>query len=99
MEGDATPHCVKITPHTPDHILSFRIPAEVTQFGDHLDLDADDELVDSSAAGGNNSDLAMTIGASQVDVFGSFYFEAIWRTISRRFVDDVGEELQTLLVD
>ena len=64
-----------------------------------MDFDADDELVDSSAAGGHSFDLDMTIGSSQVKVFSLFHFGAIGRAISYRFVGDVGEELKTLLLD
>ena len=57
-----------------------------------MDSDADDELgFDSSVA--DRYSLDMTIGSPQVEVF-----EAIGDAISRR-VDDIGEGLQTLLVD
>ena len=92
MEGDTTPRWVEITPHTSDHTASFGIPAEVTQFGDHLDLDADNELVlDSSAAGGHVLDTA--IGSPQVEVFDLFQFRAIGSAISCRSIGDIGEEL------
>ena len=93
VESDATSHWVEITPHTPDHTASFEILAEVTQFGDHLDLDANDELVlDSSAAGGHILDTA--IGSPQMEVFDLYQFGA---AISCRSISDIGEELQTFL--
>ena len=79
---------MEITPRTLDHSVSFEIPTEVIQIRDHVDVDADDEFVDSGAAGGHSLDLAMVVGSPQVEVFGSFHFEASGRIISCRFVGD-----------
>ncbi|XP_020253754.1 leucine-rich repeat receptor-like serine/threonine-protein kinase BAM3 [Asparagus officinalis] len=54
------------------------------QIEDHVDVDADDELVDSSVASGYSSDLAMAVGSSQVEVFGSLHFGAIGRVSPHR---------------
>ncbi|ONK71799.1 uncharacterized protein A4U43_C04F12500 [Asparagus officinalis] len=88
MESDAAPYWVEITL---DHTVSFEIPAEVTQLGYHLDLGADDELVDSNAAG--RYDLDMIISSPQVEVFNLFQFGTIGNTIICRTVGDIGKEL------
>ncbi|XP_020266542.1 uncharacterized protein LOC109842036 [Asparagus officinalis] len=59
VEVDATPHRVELIPHTPSHFALVGILAEVTQFGDQIIQDADDELVDPSAAGGYSLDTAI----------------------------------------
>ena len=69
----------------------------MTQIGNHVDLDADDRLIDSSTADGCSLDMA--IGSSQVEMFGLVQFGAIGGAISRRLDRDIGEGLRTLLVD